>query len=111
MNTTRQRRAHHSSRARARRRKNGEPTVQWVGQPRDSSDLETETGMSRGVRVLLAWCRAHDVTPYQFALRSGIDPSTMRRLCVGKRESMSVDIGLKIQTGTGGEVPLEIWGK
>lgn len=112
MTTTRQRRAAHS-RARARRRKNGDATAQWVGHPRDSSDLdpETGTGMSRGVEVLLAWLTEHGLTYYQFALANGVDPSAMRRLCTGKRESMSVDMGLKIQAGTNGAVPLEIWRK
>lgn len=85
--------------------------VQWVGQPRDSSDLELPVrGMEQGIKATLAWLAENGVKPYRFAFVNGIDQTSFRKLLAGKRKRISVEMALKIQTGTKGAVALEIWG-
>lgn len=85
--------------------------VQWVGQPRDSSDLELPVrGMAQGIKATTSWLKENKVAPYRFAFDNGIDPSSFQKLLAGKRKRISVEMALKIQTGTRGSVALEIWG-
>lgn len=84
--------------------------VQWVGSPRDSSDLDEKRATTAGVAATLAWLKKHDVAPYRFAFDNGIDQSAFRRLLAGERKSVSVTLALKIEKGTGGEVPVAAWG-
>ncbi len=87
------------------------PDVAWVGQPRDSSDLEKPaTGMERGIKATLAWLAEHKVKPYRFAFDNGIDQRGFLRLLAGRRKRISVEVASKIAHGTRGEVPVEIWG-
>lgn len=111
MRTQRRRQA---SRARARRRKNGDDVnkeVQWVGQPRDSSDLEPAPAdkLARGVEATKAWLAERKMPPYRFALDHGIDPTAFAKLLRGERKRISLEHASVIEKGTGGAVPLEIW--
>lgn len=90
---------------------NATEQVQWVGQPRDSSDLEPAPAdkLARGVAATKAWLAEHKTTPYRFALDHGIDPTAFAKLLRGERKIISLEHASVIEKGTGGAVPLGIW--
>ena len=98
MKLTRRRQASHTR----RRRENSAPAV--------APAPEATGPLARGIEATRAWLTKHDTTPYRFALDYDIDPTAFAKLLRGKRKRISIDHGLKIQTGTMGAVPLAIWG-
>lgn len=64
---------------------------------------------TKGVEALKTWCATKGVTPSKFAISIGRDPSVLRRVLQGKR-APSLELAFAIQNGTGGEVPITVWG-
>lgn len=88
-----------------------EQKPEWVGRPNDSSDLELPpaTAMERGIKATRAWLEAHKITPYRFALDNGIDTGVIHRLLAGKVKRMSLDLAMRVERGTKGDVPAKTW--
>lgn len=78
--------------------------------PADYFQKEREAVIAGAVAVLERWLKEHGTTPYRFALDNGIDPSVIRKSMLHRR-GFSPETALKIERGTGGEVPAKIFFK
>jgi DNA-binding transcriptional regulator YdaS (Cro superfamily) len=61
-----------------------------------------------GATLLRRYLKRNQLSPRAFALREGVNPSSISRALQGKR-GLTVESAAKVERGTRGEVPAASW--
>lgn len=64
---------------------------------------------TRGGRALRAWLNANKLNIPNFALKNNLQRVTVQRVISGDRRRVTVDLAMRIQRATNGDVPVDVW--